>query len=45
METRSNAILGGPLYERNLALLGIETAEEKGWKKLPPGFDMGPRMR
>lgn len=35
----------GPLKEGDAVITGIETAEEQAQKKLPPGFDGGPRMR
>jgi len=33
------------LKEGDQVILGIETPEEQVQKKLPPGFDGGPRMR
>lgn len=38
-------ITDGPLKEGDAVITGIETAEEQAQKKLPPGFDGGPRMR
>ena len=38
-------ITEGPLKEGDKVILGIETPEERAQKKLPPGFDGGPRMR
>lgn len=38
-------ITGGPIREGDAVVTGIETAEEQAQKKLPPGFDGGPRMR
>lgn len=35
----------GTLKEGDTVILGIETPEEQAQKKLPPGFDGGPRMR
>jgi len=35
----------GTLKEGDTVILGIETTEEQAQKKLPPGFDGGPRMR
>ena len=35
----------GTLNEGDTVILGIETPEEQAQKKLPPGFDGGPRMR
>jgi len=35
----------GPLKEGDRVVIGIETPEEQTRKKLPPGFDTGPRMR
>ena len=35
----------GTLIEGDQVILGIETPEEQAQKKLPPGFDGGPRMR
>lgn len=35
----------GPLPEGETVILGIETPDEQAQKKLPPGFDGGPRMR
>jgi HlyD family secretion protein len=33
------------LKEGDTVILGIETPEEQAQKKLPPGFEGGPRMR
>lgn len=38
-------IAEGVLKEGDQVILGIETPEEQVQKKLPPGFDGGPRMR
>jgi HlyD family secretion protein len=38
-------ITEGTLKEGDTVILGIETPEEHAQKKLPPGFDGGPRMR
>jgi HlyD family secretion protein len=38
-------IAEGTLKEGDKVILGIETPEEQAQKKLPPGFDGGPRMR
>lgn len=38
-------IAEGPLKEGDRVVIGIETPEEQTRKKLPPGFDSGPRMR
>lgn len=38
-------IAEGTLEEGDTVILGIETPEEQAQKKLPPGFDGGPRMR
>jgi HlyD family secretion protein len=38
-------IAEGSLQEGDKVILGIETPEEQAQKKLPPGFDGGPRMR
>jgi HlyD family secretion protein len=38
-------IAEGPLAEGDAVLIGIETPEEQAQKKLPPGFDMTPKMR
>lgn len=38
-------IAEGPLKEGDRVIIGIETPEEQTRKKLPPGFDSGPRMR
>ena len=38
-------ITDGPLKEGDTVITGIETAEEQAQKKLPPGFETGPRMR
>lgn len=38
-------IAEGSLKEGDTVILGIETPEELAQKKLPPGFDGGPRMR
>jgi HlyD family secretion protein len=44
-DSLSTEIMEGPLQEGDRVIIGIETAEEQARKKLPPGFDMGPRMR
>jgi HlyD family secretion protein len=44
-DSLSTEIVGGPLNEGDRVIVGIETAEERSQKKLPPGFDMAPRMR
>jgi HlyD family secretion protein len=44
-DSLSTEILEGPVHEGDRIIIGIETAEEQARKKLPPGFDMGPRMR
>ena len=38
-------VLEGPVREGNRVIVSIETLEEQAQKKLPPGFDTGPRMR
>ena len=38
-------IAEGTLKEGDTVILGIETPEEQAQKKLPPGFEGGPRMR
>ena len=38
-------VVEGPIREGDRVILGIETPEEQAQKKLPPGFDSGPRMR
>lgn len=38
-------IAEGPVKEGDTVIVGIETPEEQAQKKLPPGFDTGPRMR
>ena len=38
-------IAEGTLKEGDTVILGIETLEEQAQRKLPPGFDGGPRMR
>lgn len=38
-------VVEGPLQEGDRVIVGMETAEEQAQKKLPPGFDGGPRMR
>jgi len=38
-------IAEGTLKEGDQVILGIETPEEQAQKKLPPGFEGGPRMR
>ncbi|MGH7218874.1 MAG: hypothetical protein ACREI1_00915, partial [Nitrospiraceae bacterium] len=35
----------GTLKEGDQVILGIETPEEQAQKKLPPGFETGPRIR
>ncbi|HET9845053.1 MAG TPA: efflux RND transporter periplasmic adaptor subunit [Nitrospira sp.] len=44
-DSLSTEIVGGPLEEGDRVIVGVETAEEQSQKKLPPGFDMAPRMR
>jgi HlyD family secretion protein len=44
-DSLSTEIVGGPLQEGDRVIVGIETEEDQSRKKLPPGFDMGPRMR
>jgi HlyD family secretion protein len=44
-DSLSTEIVGSQLQEGDRVIIGIETAEERSGKKLPPGFDMGPRMR
>jgi HlyD family secretion protein len=44
-DSLSTEIAEGPLHEGDRVIIGIETAEEQSRKKLPPGFDMGPRIR
>jgi HlyD family secretion protein len=38
-------IAEGTLKEGDTVILGIETPEEQAQKKLPPGFEGGPRIR
>jgi HlyD family secretion protein len=38
-------VVEGPVQDGDKVIVGIETAEEQAQKKLPPGFDGGPRMR
>lgn len=38
-------VVEGPLKEGDRVVISIETPEEQAQKKLPPGFDSGPRMR
>jgi HlyD family secretion protein len=38
-------IVEGPVREGDHVIIGIETLDEQAQKKLPPGFDSGPRMR
>jgi len=38
-------VVEGPLNEGDRVVISIETLEEQTRKKLPPGFDSGPRMR
>lgn len=38
-------VVEGPVKEGNRVIISIETPEEQAQKKLPPGFDAGPRMR
>jgi HlyD family secretion protein len=38
-------VVDGAVKEGDTVILGIETPEEQAQKKLPPGFDSGPRMR
>lgn len=44
-DSLSTEIIDGPLNEGDPVIVGIETAEDQARKKLPPGFDSGPRMR
>lgn len=44
-DSLSTEIAEGVLKEGDQVILGIETPEEQAQKKLPPGFDSGPRMR
>ena len=44
-DSLSTEIVEGPLQEGDRVIVGIETEEDQSRKKLPPGFDMGPRMR
>ena len=44
-DSLSTEIAEGVLKEGDQVILGIETPEEQAQKKLPPGFDGGPRMR
>jgi HlyD family secretion protein len=44
-DSLSTEIVAGALNEGDRIIVGIETAEEQAQKKLPPGFDTGPRMR
>jgi HlyD family secretion protein len=38
-------VVEGPVKEGDRVIIGIQTPEEQTQKKLPPGFDTGPRMR
>jgi len=38
-------VVEGPVKEGDRVVISIETPEEQAQKKLPPGFDSGPRMR
>ena len=44
-DSLSTEIAEGVLKEGDQVILGIETPEEQAQKKLPPGFEGGPRMR
>ena len=44
-DSLSTEIAEGVLKEGDQVILGIETPEEQAQKKLPPGFESGPRMR
>lgn len=44
-DSLSTEIVNGALNDGDRVIVGIETAEEQAQKKLPPGFDSGPRMR
>ena len=44
-DSLSTEISEGTLKEGDRVILGIETMEEQAQKKLPPGFEGGPRMR
>lgn len=44
-DTLFTEVAEGALKEGDTVILGIETSEEQAQKKLPPGFDGGPRMR
>jgi HlyD family secretion protein len=45
MDSLFTEISEGPLKEGDSLIVGIETPDEHAQKKLPPGFDSGPRMR
>jgi len=38
-------VVEGPVKEGDRVVISIETPEEQAQKKLPPGFDSGPKMR
>ena len=44
-DSLSTEIVGGPLDVGDRVIVGIETVEDRSQKKLPPGFNMAPRMR
>jgi HlyD family secretion protein len=44
-DSLSTEIVEGPLKEGDRVIVGIETAEEQAQKKLPPGFEITPKVR
>lgn len=44
-DSLSTEIMEGPLKEGDLVIVGIETAEEQAQKKLPPGFEIAPKVK
>jgi HlyD family secretion protein len=44
-DSLSTEIIEGPLREGDRVIVGIDIGDEQARKKLPPGFDTGPRMR
>jgi HlyD family secretion protein len=44
-DSLTTEIVGGALKEGDRVILSIETAEEQAQQKLPPGFEIGPKVK
>ena len=44
-DSLSTEILEGALQEGDAVIIGIEPPDEQGEKKLPPGFELGPKVK